>query len=265
MAITAPILEGIMTATKLDQALYYAQSVSQMIASVENTYNQVQNMIRMEKMALDNLRHITEVKSFDDFMSWYNRQLYLERQAEQKFMNMGVKVGGQTIRMKEIDEIPGALRTSFVDPWKEGLSPEQRKSVWLNFGLTPANYMYVKAWEAREKELAINILTKRQIKNDEYQKAMTRNNEIAKQLNDDKHKSDEQKLGEKALLELLLEVMMDTNKATHDMHYDQLEAAERELARDKIGDAPPGKPDLSEAWNYELFGSITEEEGYFID
>jgi prefoldin subunit 5 len=78
MFVSAPILEGIMEQTHLDQIIYYVQMIEQQIQAAQNTYNQYQDMIRAEQRALENLKGITSVNSFDEFMDWYNRQLYLK-------------------------------------------------------------------------------------------------------------------------------------------------------------------------------------------
>jgi hypothetical protein len=235
-----------------------------MITTVKTTYDQLQNAIRMEEMALRNLRNIGEVKSFDDFMDWYNRQLYLERQAESRFKNMNVKIGGQSYAMGEIENIPGDLQSSFKNTWDNGLTDSQRRQMWQNLGLTPANYAYVKTWEAKEKELAISILTKRQTRNDEAMTAALRESEIADKISGDQFKSDEQKMSDKTLLALIAELMMGTNRAIRDMHNDQLEAAEMDLIHNRQEQTPPPETVVS-PWNNPMFGSITEKQGEFVD
>jgi hypothetical protein len=123
----------------------------------------------------------------------------------------------------------------------------------------------MKTWEAREKELAVNILTKRQTVNEENMRALERQSEIGEMINADTSKPDEEKLSEKSLLSLLLEIMMDTGRSVREMHYDQVEARELDLAERRLERTPPPPPGLSENWNDRYFRSITEEEGRFID
>lgn len=257
-AVTAPILEGIMTTMKIDQVLYYASSLEQMIHSAVNTYNQFQNMLRMEKMAMDNLNGIADVKSYDDFMAWYNRQLYLERQSENKFKNIGVNVGGKNYRLEDISEIPNAMKETYIDFWDKEFSDQQRREVWLNLGLTPANYTYIQTWKTRENAIAKSILTKRETVNEEYMKDMDRNKEMLDRIAEDKNRSEEQKMGEKELLSMLVEVNVANNKKLNDMAMDNAEANEMELVRNKQEESPPNPPRLSESWDYSPFGSITE-------
>ena len=257
-AVTAPILEGLMASMKIDQVLYYASSLEQMIQSGVNTYNQFQNMLRMEKMAMDNLKGITNVQSYDDFMTWYNRQLYLERQAENKFKNIGVNIGGKNYRIEDISEIPNAMKETYIDFWDQELSAKQREEVWRKLGLSPANYAYVQTWKKREDAIAKSILTKIETANEEYMKDMERNKEMLDRIAEDKNKSEEQKMGEKELLSMLVEVNVANNKKLNDMAIDNAEANEMELVRNKQEETPPNPPRLSESWNYSPFGSITE-------
>jgi hypothetical protein len=258
-AVTAPILESIMTITHVDQLLYYAQSIAEMVQTGVNTYNQFQNLLRMEQMAINNLKGMASIKNMDDFMNWYNRQLYLEHQAENKFKNLGVKIGGRNYQIADIEDIPAAMKSEYVDYWDNEFSPAQRKEMWLNLGLSPANYMYVDAWAKREKELSRIILTKPEVINEENMQAIERHAEISESLKQDKLKPEEQKMGEKDLLSLNLEVQMDTNRAIRQMAYDQAQANELDLAQKRAATVPPNPPRLSEMWGKELFSPITSE------
>jgi hypothetical protein len=259
LVVAAPLLETLMTVSHIDQIIYYAQSIEQMVSSAVNSYNQLQNMIRMEERALQNLNGIADVQSWDDFMNWYNRQLYLERQAENKFKTLGVKIGGKTYHVADVEDIPDALKTSYIDYWKEEFTDEQRREMWLNLGLSPANYAYVQTWKEKEKALARIILTKPEVINEDSMTALSRNYEIQNILKDDKTKSDDQKMGEKGLLSLMLEVLLDTNKTTHQAAYDQAEANAWQLSAQRANDVPPNPPGLSEMWGKELFSPLVEE------
>ena len=258
--VMAPVLEGIMQATHAEQMIYYAQSLYQTGESAVNTYNQFQNMLRMEKLALDNLKSAANITSFDGFMDWYNRQLYLERQAERSFNRMGVKIGGTSYKLKDIDDIPSGLESyDIADQWAAGLSEAQRRQMWLNLGMTPANYAYVQTWEEKEKQLALTLLTKPETINEDNKIAFERMKEISDILMNDKNKSDDAKLTEKSLLQLLIELQMDSNRAIREGNMDAAQANEYLVSRDKQENAPPNTPDLSEMWNQELFGSISAE------
>ncbi|MDR1909484.1 MAG: hypothetical protein LBQ35_06180 [Spirochaetaceae bacterium] len=259
MAVTAPILEGIMSATHLDQAAYYAQSIAQMVENAMNTYNQFQNMLRMEQMALDNLRNVTRVNSWDDFMDWYNRQLYLERQAETRFNRMGVRIGGRTYRLADVAEIPAAMESTYVDYWDNEFSERQRREMWLNLGLTPANYVYVQTWKAREETLARNIMTKLELMNEEHMRDTEQDQATLARLEEDRSLPESERMGEKGLLSLLAEAALNTNRVLRQISYDTAEFNEYQLSRDRQSRTPPNPPDLSEMWGRSLFEPIAEE------
>jgi hypothetical protein len=249
--VTAPALETIMNKTHLDQVLYYVQMIDQQIQAAQNTYNQYQNMIRTEQRALENLRGITSVGSLDDFMDWYNRQLYMERQAENRFKNMGIMIGGTRYNLADIDQIPDAAQTRYgVEYWND-FTPEQQREMWLNLGMTPSNYAYVQAWKAKERAIAGLILSNRDVINEENMAAMERNDQIlARAMNED--------VGEKGVLQAILEVMVDTNRATREASHDAAAFREWEYTRSRQQEAPPNDPVLSEMWGRELFGPIAK-------
>jgi hypothetical protein len=253
MAVSAPILEGLMNQTHIDQIIYYAQMIEQQIQAAQNTYNQYQNMIRAEQRALENLKGITSVNSFDEFMNWYNRQLYLERQAENRFKKMNIKIGGKKYNLAEIDQIPDAANARYGGSyWENEFSEEQKKEMWLNLGMTPSNYAYVQSWKAKEKEISQILLTNREIINEENMAAMERNNEIlARAMNEE--------VGEKGVMQAILEVLVDTNRAQREANLDAAAAREWEVSRAKQENAPGNTPVLTDWWNKDLFGSISDE------
>jgi hypothetical protein len=256
-AVTAPILEGIMTTTHADQLIYYAQSIAQMAENATNTYNQFQNMLRAEQMALNNLKGFSDVKSLDGFMTWYNRQLYLDQQAENRFNSMGVKIGGKTYRIADIEDIPKALQTEYIDYWSTDFSPEQRRQMWINLGLSPSNYAYVQVWKAREDELVKKAFAKQDIVNEENMAAAEQENEMLKALEEDAKLPEDQRMGEKAVATMNLQVSMGTNRLLRNMALDQAEAEERRMVEERARNPPPNPPMLSETWGQDMFSPIT--------
>jgi hypothetical protein len=251
MAVSAPILETIMSKTHADQVIYYIQMIEQQIQAAQNTYNQYQNLIRAEQRALENLKGITSVNSFDEFMNWYNRQLYLERQTENRFKNLGIKIGGKNYKLADIDKIPDAATNQYVDYWDD-FSPQQRRQMWLNLGMTPANYTYVQAWKAKEKAIADILLTNREVVNEENMAAMERNNEIlARAMNEE--------VGEKGVMQAILEVLVDTNRATREGNLDAAAAREWEAARARQETTADNVPVLSDWWDQNYYRPIDDD------
>ena len=264
LVIAAPVLEGLVAATNIQNYLFYAQSIIELARSAVNTYNQLQLAIRSYERALQNMRNLREVTSFHDFMDWYNRQLFLERQTEARFRNMGVTVGGRRYSMAEVMDIPRDVHSTFRDVHAYGLTDAQRRNMWINLGLTPANYVYIRTWEAKQRDLAMGVLTRRQLRDEEAMRAAMREHEIALDINMQQFRSDDDLMSEKTLLGLIAEVLMGTNRAIRDMHRDQLEAAELELVNRQLENTPPNRSVLH-GWNRQIFSSITEEEGEFIN
>jgi hypothetical protein len=248
-----------MQATHIENVIYYAQMIEQQIEAAVNTYHQLESMIRAEQRALQNLAGIASVGSYSDFMSWYNRQLYLEREAETRFQNIGIQIGGTSYGLRDLEEIPGALKGRFAsDGYWDNFTESQRREMWVGLGLTPANYVYQTAWAEKEKDLARNIMTRREIINEENQAAHEQNNTILGQTMNGG-------VAEKGLLQGLLQVAVDTNRAVREANYDAAEWREYQLAQDRLKNVPSSPSAISDMWGTELFEPITEGEGQFID
>ena len=261
-AVLAPIMgvtNTFLEAMHVDQGIYYLQSLGEQVKAAVNTYDQLQKMIEAEKRALNHLKGAADIKSFDDFMKWTNRQLYLEKQASDKIAKLGVKVGGKDYKLTDVKKIPGALKEEYIDYWDNEFSEAQRKEMWVKLGLSPSNYVYVKTWQAREEALAKNIMTKIDVWNEENMKKNERKKEIMDALVEDQNKPEEEKMGEKQIAQYQLEIAVDTNTAIRNLAYDIAEKNELDRIAAEQAARPPNPPRLSESWNYNAWEPMTED------
>ena len=257
LVASIPILESFAALDYVEKGIYYAQSIAQFVESATNSYNQFQLMVDAQKKAIQNLRGIADIKSWDDFMSWYNRQLYLERQAENKFNNVGVKIGNKSYNIQNIADIPNAIKHNFgTDYWDSEFTEAQRKQMWTNLGLTPANYAYLKTWEARLDPKKKEFLFRSEIQNESYMKDMEMNKIIIDKLALDKSMPDDDKVREKELLSMIVETTLRNNKATNDIAMMMAENQELQailMYKDEmVDDIPP----ISSAWYAEPFRQL---------
>jgi hypothetical protein len=254
-AVTAPVLESLMQWTHLDQVIYYAQAIEQQVQAATTAYNQFQNMVRAEQRALENLQGLGKIRNFDDFMSWYNRQLYLERQAESRFTNMGVKIGNTNYKLKDIDKIPDAANSQYVEYWNNEFTPEQRRDMWYNLGMTPTNYAYVQTWKAKEDEIGQILLGNSGIIDEENNAAEEQNKALYDQvMNED--------VGEKGVLQAIFQVLVDNNRAIRQSNADRARKDAYDLAKDKQQELPGNKPDeplLSDWWGKSYYRPIDDD------
>jgi hypothetical protein len=259
--VSAPILEAIQSSSKLENALYYLESLAQMVTNATNTYNQFQNMLRQEKMALDNLSRIGNVRDLDSFKDWYNRQLYLERQADDKFNSMNIRIGSNNYGLKDIADIPKAVREGYFDAefWNNSLSEKEKKALWNKMGLSPANYAYIKVWEEREEKLGKEVVTKLEIINDENKKRAEERAAMAEKINADKDLPEDMKMGEKELAVMSLQLNMRTLEVLEDMRRDAAVNAELQYSQSMAGQKPPEQPVLSNNWNYDYYKGFSME------
>lgn len=254
LIIGAPILETLATKAGIDQVIYYAQSLEQMVISVQNAIATAQHLYNQVEMAQRNLSRIGEISSFSDFFDWYNRQLYLERRSAETFDKMSITIGKKDYRLTDIDGMAYGMQDTFVDYWDREFTPEQRREMWLGLGMTPANYAYVQTWKQKEKELARKFLTSPAIKNNEYMQDMIRNNSILKRLAGDADMPLEDKMGEKEIAAINAEMSVHNNKILHDIGMSLAEiqewlATERKL-NEEIYFEPPA---VSESFDKVYF------------
>jgi len=236
-------LNSLMQSSHVEQAIHYAQMVNDNIQQIEQFRQMIVNTGNQIDMAMQNLKSVTDIKSWDDFMDWYNRQLYLERQAMETWDNMSVKIGKKDYKLNDVYGMAEGFKDTHIDYWNKEFTEEQRREMWLGLGLTPANYAYVQPFRAKANEITKRNLTRVQIENGTYMQNMQKNRERQEKLAKDHLNSPENQMGSKELLMMTLESLMETNKVANDiamnMAMDMEQRAVNEALLKSIIDKPP--------------------------
>jgi hypothetical protein len=232
------------------------EHIIEMYNTVKNTYETFQHLYRAEKRALENLKSVVDIRSFSDFMNWQNRQMYLERRAEDIYKGMNVKVGKNSYSLTEIDQIPDALRNTFSDPFNKDFTEEEKRDIYLKMGLTPGNYIYLKTWQQRNDAIAKKIRTYGEIFEEETEEAFLSNQNLIDKYKTSSEDIDINEITKEAHItamkqEMLLRELIQIMIGMHD--YD--------LSRDKMMKTPPSPPKLPYDVGDRIFGSITEGVG----
>jgi hypothetical protein len=232
-----------LAASGMEQVAHYAKQVKEWIETAERFKSQVEHWKFQVERTLQNLKSAQDIKSFDDFTSWYNRQLYMERQTMDMFKNANISIGNKNYSLYDLEGIIDAVDYEYVDYWNREFTDKQRKELWLGLGLTPANYAYLQPFREKARELSREAFFASDIQNEWYVRNMERNNERQEKLAADKNKSDEDQMGEKEVLQLLLESSMENNIVLNDMammqaHQMEMQAAQYYLDQPQKDDSP---------------------------
>ena len=257
-AVLDAALVGVMTGSWIESATYYAQQIAQTIQSVFLLKEQIEHMVKAEVRAIKNLRGIADVRSYDQFMAWHNRQLYMDREVEDRFMNLGIKIGGTTYRMDRIEDIPDAFKNTFANEeyWEEGITEEQRREMYTNLGLSASNYAYIKTWQEREKRLARRLLGDAEIIAEENDRAAEINSDMAEEYLNADGEIDANEILKKSHI-----TQMNIEMAIRESNLLMAKRNEYDAARNKELEMPPNPPRLSYTWNEDPFEKITTGSG----
>lgn len=254
LAVVDGALNSLMTAMGIDQYIYYAKSLVEMVNSARNTYDQLQHMIEAQKRALNNLKGIADVKSFDDFMNWQNRQLYMEREVEDRYNNLGLKIGNETYYTSDIDRIPDALRSNYgAEYWENEFTEEQREEMWASLGLSPGNYMYVKKWQQREEDFVKKIQAQGGLWMEDNQKAAEQYNRMIR-----KYSEENENLDANEILKNINITLIQQEMVMREMARQISEKFEYDTAMNQLGATPPNPSRLSGMYDESFFGRISE-------
>jgi hypothetical protein len=243
--VTAPILETMTEALGIEQKVTYAKLVAETINSGVTLTQMMAETVKQTEAALRNLSRMGEINSWDDFMNWYNRQLYLEHQTNDTFNNLGLTVGGKHYNFSDLEAQGNAVVDTFGEFWNKEFTEEQRRDVWISAGLTPSNYVYIQTWKEKEKNLAKRFLMSSTIQNNEYMQSAIRNNKILSRLAGDELKPDEEKMDVKELAAITAETAINTNKDINDIKMTLAEMQELQAIELYQKNAPYDEPLMS--------------------
>jgi hypothetical protein len=94
-AVFDAALDALLGTANANSVVYYGQQLADNVAQINSLVAQAEHLANTVKMQVNNLSRIGEINSWDDFMEWHNRQLYLERKTEETFMGMNVSIGNK--------------------------------------------------------------------------------------------------------------------------------------------------------------------------
>ena len=140
------LVAGIIQNSVIEDIIFYGQTAQHYIETVQYFFDQAERwgeqVIHFSKV----LRSAEDIESFDDFMEFYNKALQAEQQMNRMFSNLSISIGGNTYSWDNINTLGEQLNDDLIGFWDREMTEEERKNMWLNLGLTPSNYAYVKPY-----------------------------------------------------------------------------------------------------------------------
>jgi hypothetical protein len=250
-------VHAFMTASQIETVIHYATMVKDNIMQIAQFKEMIEHAVEQGKRAVQNLQGMNDINSFDDFMDWYNRQLYLERRTVDTFKEMKVTVGKKHYSLTDIDGIAHGAKDTYVDYWDKEFTEDQRREMWRGLGLTASNYAYVQPFRQKAVEISRHGLTAPEIQNEWYVRNMERNNERQEKMVKDKNKDADDKMGQNEYLAMLLESSMENNRVLNDIAMNQTLEMERQAVEKYLADTPADAPPLSE-WPEDVFRPLSK-------
>jgi len=240
----------------LIEIVEFAATAAETAKTAKDTYENFLKLKEAERKAWNNIRSVVDIRSVEDFMKWTNRTMYLAREEEYYYSQMGVQIGGNTYKMHEIDQIPDALRNSFRDPWDKDYTEEEKRDMWIKLGLTPGNYNYMKTWQERNDKIAKRIMTYSDIFAAEAEEAAERNQNIMGKYQASSDTLDINEISKEAHI-----TAMNTEMAIREQTRLMIEMHEYQLSRDRMNEQLSTPPKKSDFWGENPFGNISGGQG----
>jgi len=250
-------LHTLLSATGLEQAIYYGKQLADNVEQIENLVKTVENGKQQIEMAAKNLKSVSSIKSWDDFKSWYNRQLYLEKKAMDTFKNMKVKIGKKSYNITDIEGMFDGFNDSYIDYWNKEFTEKQRREMWMELGLTPANYAYVQPFRAKATEFIKQGLTEVDVQNEEYMENMTKIKEHQDKLAEDYLKPEDEQMGDKEIQFMSLEAQLQISKSLSNLEMSMARIMQKKAIEDALNNTPTNMPRAG-SWAKDGFEDLTK-------
>ena len=242
--------------TKIENAISFAQMLKDNADMIWHTIDMVQNTANIVQLSTQNLRSFEDIKSYDDFMGWYNRQLYYDRTVQESFNNITVTVGKKDYKLLDLEGWGNGLYDTYAtNPFDKDITEEQRREMWLRLGLTPANYAYVLPFRQQASDLRRRFLVASDIENEKYMKAMEQNKIKKDKLAGDKLLQLDDKMGEKEALMMIADTSIANNEVLHDLVMLMTDMMGLQAVQHYLEQTPPDAPALSE-WPKDGFRKL---------
>jgi len=248
-------LNALMAIAEVDRAIAYAQMIANNVEQIMHTVTMIGHLENQVKMTMHNLKSAEDIKDWDDFVSWYNRQLYMERRAISMFENTKVSFGNKDYHFMDIAGMADGITRQHTEFWENEFSEPQRRAMWIELGLTPSNYAYRKTFQQKLNKLSEESLFGTEIQNDWYVRNMQRNRERQLKLSEDKFADEGSALGDKEIQMMQLESSMENNKLLNDIAMQNAASLEMQASQYYLEQTPYDAPLLLD-FPEDGFGSL---------
>ncbi|MDR1839689.1 MAG: hypothetical protein LBQ93_08940 [Treponema sp.] len=253
-----PILIGIMEAEHVQTALRYLQQVEEWKNTAQHMVQEVQQWKFQIDAYVQNIKSAKDIRSYDDFMSWFNRTLHTEKKTLEMAENANILIGNKTYSLYDLEGIIDAVDDRYIKQWDSEFTEEQRRAIWTRMGLTPSNYAYMQTFGKKLRDMSREDFFASEIQNEWYTRNMERNNERQERLAQDKNFSsdDPRKMGELEALQLMVESSMENNKVLNDLAVMQARQMELQATEYYLNQGRQDRPALSDnSWG-DIFKPI---------
>jgi len=249
-------VSGTLAALMANDWVIEAEQIVQWAQQAKDMLEQIGHMKTAAERYKRNLLAIMDVKSFQDFMKWYNRNLYIEQEAERIYNGMGVKIGGKNYSLSEIDEIPDALLNAITDPHWDDSPEEVNYRIWKTFGLSPSNYFYLKTWQQRNEDIKKRFISAREMHGKEFDEAVERNNAVLGFYSDPDR--DEEDLDANKIAMNAHSTQMQIEMVLRDLSLSLDDLKDYIASRDEENRYIPNPSMPEKSWNDDPFRPITK-------
>jgi len=156
-----------------------------MYQSILNSIQQLDYAYQTTQMQLQQLQQlkVEDIQSFTDAVSFVDKQISFVRRTENRFKSIGVTVGGKTIPLTQFYRIPGEAEQMVINDMTQPMSDWEKARAWSYYGLNPANYFYVRAWEGRIQEASKQMSVISDVINENNEKTAQEITEIGQTAN----------------------------------------------------------------------------------
>jgi len=209
MVVADAAVAALFDYTKFEQVKLYYDMIKNGADQIILLKDQLEKSTLQLQAAIQNMRGLKDVDSWDGFKDWYNRQLYLEKSTIESVKGMNVTIGKKNYSLWDLEGIRDGVNDTYVEYWNKEFTEEQRREMWLSLGLTPENYAYVQPYRVKGREVAREMIALTHVQHEKNLKYSEVHNKNREDIKKDSTLPEDKQMGDKELQQRIL-LSMDT-------------------------------------------------------
>jgi hypothetical protein len=137
LAVAAAATDTLLVWSGLEQIIHYADTIKEWVETANRLKQQIDHWKFQVDGYLQNIKSAKDIRSYQDFMNWYNKQLSIEKRAVESIEKANIKIGNKNYSLRDLEGIADAVDDRMSNTGKMNLLKNSVRRCGSTWGLPP--------------------------------------------------------------------------------------------------------------------------------